>query len=78
MFYLPAVVLPLKALAPALGKKVAVMAVGWGIEEMRKSVNRKMEEGEARDHAEAVWMVFTEWTQWLRQGPNQGSATEGA
>ncbi len=78
MFYLPAVMFPLKTFAPVLGKKVAVMAVAWGIEEMRRAVNRKIEEGEARDPVEALQMVVMEWVQWLKKGFNQGPAAEGA
>ena len=78
MFYSSAIVLPLKPLAPVLGKKVAAIAVAWGIEEVRKAVSRKMEEGEAGDPVEALRLVVMEWAQWLKKGPNQGPPTEGA
>lgn len=71
------VMLPVKTLVPVLAKKAVVVAVAWGMDEMRKAINKKMESGEARDPIEAARLVAKGWTQWLKNGFNQGPAAEG-
>lgn len=77
MFYLAGIKLLLKTLAPVLVEEGAKM----GRKATRKvwaDACKKVETGEAQDHLEAVKLVLKEWAQWLRQGPNQGPATDGA